>query len=48
VSLRVEHPEADRVRRAFAALGLDVPVTSAPAPALIAVVESPNGTVELR
>jgi hypothetical protein len=48
LSLRVEHPEADRVRRAFAALGLDVPVTPATAPALIAVIESPNGTVELR
>ena len=48
LSLRVEHPDADGVRRAFAALGLEIPVTSAPSPALIAVIESPNGTVELR
>jgi len=47
-ALRVEHPDPEGVRRAFEALGLAIPVTAAPRPGLIAVIESPNGTVELR
>jgi Glyoxalase-like domain len=48
VALRAEHPDAQRVQEMLRGLGLDVPVTSAPAPALIATVDSPNGRVELR
>jgi hypothetical protein len=32
----------------LAALAVDLPVTSGPAPALIATIETPRGTVELR
>ncbi len=48
VALRAEHPDAQRVQEMLRGLGLDVPVTSAPAPALIATVDSANGRVELR
>jgi len=47
-ALNAEHPDPDGVRRAFAALGLEIPVTAAPEPGLIAIIESPKGTVELR
>ena len=48
VGLRAEHPDAQRVEEMLRKLGLDLPVTSAPAPALIATVDSPKGRVELR
>jgi len=46
--LRAEHPDAQRVAEMLRKLGLDLPVTSAPAPALIATVDCPKGRVELR
>ena len=48
VALRAEHPDADRVQQMLAQLGLDLHVTKGPGPALVAVVESPRGRVELR
>ena len=46
--LRAEHPDAQRVEEMLRKLGLDLRVTGAPAPALIAAVDCPNGRVELR
>jgi hypothetical protein len=46
--LRAEHPQPDEVRQALEQLGIDLPVTAGPAPALIATLDTPNGTVELR
>jgi hypothetical protein len=48
VALRAEHPDADRVREQLTQLGLDLPVTKGPSPALVATVQSPRGKVELR
>jgi len=48
VGLRAEHPDAQRVGEMLRKLGLDLRVTEAPAPALIATVDSPKGRVELR
>ncbi len=48
VSLRGEHPEQERIAAMLAAIGAEMPVTHGPRPALIAVVEGPRGTVELR
>jgi hypothetical protein len=48
VSLRAEHPDARRIGQMLRELGLDLPVISAPAPALIATVDCPKGRVELR
>ena len=48
VELRAEHPDPERIRRMFAALGLDVAVTEAAEPALSAIIDSPRGRVELR
>jgi len=48
VGLRAEHPDADRVRETLKQLGLDLPVTTGPNPALIASVQGPRGTIELR
>ena len=48
VALRAEHPDARRVGEMLRKLGLDLRVTEAPAPALIATVDCPNGRVELR
>ena len=48
VSLRAEHPDAQRVGETLRKLGLDLRVTGAPAPALIATVDCPKGRVELR
>ena len=46
--LRAEHPDAERIGEMLRKLGLDLRVTGAPAPALIAAVDCPNGRVELR
>jgi len=46
--LRAEHPDAPGVGEMLRKLGLDLRVTKAPAPALIATVDCPNGRVELR
>lgn len=48
VSLKVEHPDPGEIRAAFAALNIDVTVEEGPEPALIAVVDTPNGRRELR
>jgi hypothetical protein len=48
VSLRVEHPDVQGVRRMLRRLGFDLHVKQSPGPALIAVIESPRGRVELR
>lgn len=47
VDLRVEHPDAEEVRRMLRVLDLDVAVTPAERAALIAVVEGRHGRVEL-
>jgi hypothetical protein len=48
VGLRAEHPDADRVRRTLAQLGLALPVQQAAAASLIAAVDTGRGRVELR
>jgi hypothetical protein len=48
VSLRAEHPDVQGVRAMLRHLSLDLPVKRDPSPALIAVIESPRGQVELR
>ena len=48
VQLRAEHPEAPRVQKMLDALGLDLRVSQASTPALIATIDSPRGRVELR
>ena len=48
VSLRAEHPKAHSVEAMLKRLSIDLPVINGPAPALIAVIECPNGRVELR
>src|SRR5262245_31239048 len=48
VGLRAEHPDAERVQKMLQQLGLDLPVTRGPKPALIATFDSPKGRVELK
>ena len=48
VALSAEHPDARSVGEMLRKLGLDLRVTSAPSPALIAEVDCPKGRVELR
>jgi len=48
VGLRAEHPDADTIRRMFGQLGLEIPVTEARSPALVATIRTPHGIVELR
>ena len=48
LSLRAEHPEPADVRRALEALGLALAVERGPAPALIAILRTASGLVELR
>lgn len=48
IALRGEHPDAQRVQRLLRELGLDFPVQSGAAPALVAIIDSPRGRVELR
>ena len=48
VSIAAEHPEPEPVRTALRALGLDLAVQEAAAPALRAVIEGPSGRLELR
>ena len=47
VSLRGEHPEPERVAAMLSALGVEMEVARGPAPALVATVEGPKGTVAL-
>ena len=48
VQLRAEHPDAPRVQKMIDQLGLDLRVSQASAPAIIATIDSPRGRVELR
>jgi hypothetical protein len=48
VSVAVEHPDPDGIRRAIGALGGHAEVRTAPRPALVARISSPRGEVELR
>lgn len=48
VSLRAEHPDAERVQRTLTGLGLDLKVQPGSRAALIAIISSPRGRVELR
>jgi hypothetical protein len=48
VGFRIEHPDPGRVRAALALLRLDVEVTPASTGALVALVETDRGAVELR
>ena len=48
LSLRAEHPDADRVQGMVRQLGLDLVVSRGAKPALIATFDSPKGRVELR
>lgn len=48
VELRAEHPDPPVLSRSYAVLGVDLPVVQAPEPALVAVIDSPRGRVELR
>jgi hypothetical protein len=48
VSLRGEHPEPERIGAMLEAVGVEMAVARGPRPALIATVEGPRGTEELR
>lgn len=48
VTLRAEHPDAAQVQRALGQVGIELPVRPGPRAALIAVIDSPRGRVELR
>jgi len=48
IALRGEHPDAARVGKILMQLGLDLPVKTGSAPALIATINSPRGRIELR
>ena len=48
VSLRAEHPDAERVQKMLKQLGLELAVTRGPKPSLIATFDSPKGKVELK
>jgi Glyoxalase-like domain len=48
VALRAEHPNPAEIRRILGVIGIDLPVTQGPKPALIAVIECSKGKVELR
>jgi hypothetical protein len=48
VSLRAEHPEADRLRDGLAALGIPMEVSVGEQAALVATIDSPRGRIELR
>jgi len=48
LALRAEHPRADQIRMVLDELGLDLPVALAAEPALMAIVATPRGQVELR
>jgi glyoxalase-like protein len=48
ISLRAEHPNAKRVRAMLVGIGLNLPGEAGAAAALIALVRTPQGDVELR
>jgi len=47
-ALRAQHPDAEGVRAALHALGLELEVSAGEKPGLIASIECPRGVVELR
>jgi catechol 2,3-dioxygenase-like lactoylglutathione lyase family enzyme len=47
-SLRAEHPRPELAREPLAALGIDLPVDQGARPALVAVLRTVSGVVELR
>ena len=48
VQLRAEHPDADRVQQMLGQLDLGLRVSHGSAPAIVAMIDSPRGRVELR
>jgi len=48
VQLRAEHPDAPRVQTMLDQLGLELRVSQASAPSIIATIDSPRGRIELR
>ena len=48
VDLRGEHPQPGPVQETLRAIGVELPVTVGPAPALIAQLHTPHGRLELR
>jgi Glyoxalase-like domain len=48
IALRAEHPDAQRVQHLLRELGLDLPVQLGATHALVAIIDSPRGRVELR
>ena len=46
-SLRASHPDPSAIQPSLEALGVELEVSVGDAPTLIAVIETPNGTVEL-
>jgi Glyoxalase-like domain len=48
IALRAEHPDAQQVQHLLRKLGLELPVQPGAAPALVAIIDSPRGRVELR
>jgi hypothetical protein len=48
ISLRGEHPDAQKVRTMLQHLGVDLAVTQGESPKIIATIEGPRGRVELR
>jgi hypothetical protein len=48
LALRGQHPEPDSLHPLLAALQVDIDISEAPAPALIATIRCANGIVELR
>ena len=48
LNLRAEHPRPETVLPLLRALAVELPVTMAPAPALVALIRCPAGEIELR
>jgi len=48
VEFRAEHPDSDSVQTMLDAIDVSLPVEMAPTPALVAIIDSPNGTITLR
>jgi len=48
ISVRAEHPDAERTQKMLDALGLDLRVQKGSAPAIVATIVSSRGPVELR
>jgi hypothetical protein len=48
IALRAEHPDPEQVSQMLDLLGLDLPVRAGSAPALVAILGTPRGRIELR